>query len=71
MRSIRYKLNEINPESLGDADSIGRIGYEEMVDLPQLTRPRLRRSDRTFLRLLIGSEIVVPGLNLTVPRVDR
>jgi hypothetical protein len=33
-RPIRYKLSEINPDSLADADSIGRIGTEEMADLP-------------------------------------
>ena len=33
---IQYKLTEFNPESLGDADSIIRIGTEEMTDLPQL-----------------------------------
>jgi hypothetical protein len=33
---IRHRRSEINPESLGDADSIGRIGTEEMEDLPQL-----------------------------------
>jgi hypothetical protein len=33
---IRHKLSEINPESPGDADSIGLIATEEMADLPQL-----------------------------------
>jgi hypothetical protein len=33
-RPILHKLSEINPDSLADADSIGRIGTEEMADLP-------------------------------------
>ena len=36
---IRHKLSEINPESPGDADSIGLIATEEMADLPQLNLP--------------------------------